>query len=392
VTIDEAFWPSYDLNVLLPGLTYPNWFEYSVYQPLVSIDAAKEYSNQGYDFLPGLASNWTVSHDGTTYTFNLRTGVTFSNGDPFNSYQVWLNFYDLYFSVFNGTFFFSYPTIFNTQPIVFGPHTIAMINASGLNSPTAAVVSLMSNSSWPIYVNGPNQIIFHMTVPFTGLLGLLNGLPGMLYDAGWALGHGWPALYGSPALGYFSTHLIPGTGPYVMTDFGEMSHVTLSMNPTYWGNSMTPAQIAENPLLDPGHVKQVIIQYKPDDLARYTDLSDGSAQISTVEAQNWNLVSSNPNTYGWVTFPSSANIVSSLAFNTLKWPMNITDVRLAIEHAINYTQLDQSVFHGNVHPYFGPETPGFSQYYDVGGYQQYSFNVTLANHLKALANIPTSRP
>ena len=34
---------------------------------------------------PALAESYTVSADGTEYTFNLREGVTFPNGDPFNA-------------------------------------------------------------------------------------------------------------------------------------------------------------------------------------------------------------------------------------------------------------------------------------------------------------------
>ena len=365
--------------------------EYDVYQPLDIIDAGAEYSGQGYHYLPGLAESWTVSADGSTYTFNLRQGVTFSNGDKFNSYQVWMNMYNVYYSIYNTTFFFQYPTVFDTSHIVFGPHTIGILNASGLNNPTPQAISIMSNSSWPIYVNGPNQIVFHMTGAFNGLLGLLNGLPGMIYDAQFAMQHGWPALYGSPAMGYFASNPIPGTGPYKMTEYVQNAHVTFVQNPTYWGANLTATQVAANPLLDPGHVKTVIIQYKPDDLARYTDLVNNVAQISTVESQNWNLISNSPNTYGWVKFPTAANIVSSLAMNTQKYPMNITDVRLGIEHAINLSLIYQNVFHGQVTPYVGPGVPGFSQYYDVGNYPAYQFNVTLAKQLFAKAGIdPTT--
>jgi peptide/nickel transport system substrate-binding protein len=36
-------------------------------------------------FVPGLATNWKVSPDGKVYTFQLRQGVTFHNGEPFNA-------------------------------------------------------------------------------------------------------------------------------------------------------------------------------------------------------------------------------------------------------------------------------------------------------------------
>ena len=34
------------------------------------------------DLIPGAAESWTVSDDGTVYTFKLRAGAVWSNGDP----------------------------------------------------------------------------------------------------------------------------------------------------------------------------------------------------------------------------------------------------------------------------------------------------------------------
>jgi ABC-type transport system substrate-binding protein len=323
-----------------------------------------------------------------TYTFNLRQGVKFSNGDPFNAYQAWFQYYMGPYMYENYTGFFpSYPGIFNMAPYDFGPATVSMINQSGLANPSASALAYMSNKSIPIYVTGQYTLVFHMDKPFQYLLGVLDGEEGMIYDAQYVLNHGGPPVYGTPAMSFYTSNAVPGTGPYTIAQYVQNAHITFDQNPTYWGANLTPAQVAANPLLDPGHVKQVVIYYKADDLARYTDLSKGAVQIATIESQDWNLITSNPSTYGWVTFPPWANIVSFLAFNVNEYPTNITDVRLAIEHSINYTQLDQAVFGGQISPYVGPETPGFGALYDPGNYPQYSFNVTLAQQLLKEANI-----
>ena len=43
------------------------------------------------EVVPGLAENWEVSEDGMTYTFNLKQGIKFSDGEDFNADVVKLN-------------------------------------------------------------------------------------------------------------------------------------------------------------------------------------------------------------------------------------------------------------------------------------------------------------
>lgn len=45
-------------------------------------DALLKYEGNPPEVKPWLAESWTVSDDGTTYTFNLAQNATFSNGDP----------------------------------------------------------------------------------------------------------------------------------------------------------------------------------------------------------------------------------------------------------------------------------------------------------------------
>src|SRR3984893_9797235 len=49
------------------------------------------YKDGSLEVEPGLATSWTVSPDGKTYTFKLREGVKFHDGTPFNAEAVKFN-------------------------------------------------------------------------------------------------------------------------------------------------------------------------------------------------------------------------------------------------------------------------------------------------------------
>lgn len=51
-------------------------------------DTLVEFDLETYEIVPSLATTWTVSLDGLTWTFNLREGVTFHDGSPFGAEDV----------------------------------------------------------------------------------------------------------------------------------------------------------------------------------------------------------------------------------------------------------------------------------------------------------------
>ncbi len=67
-----------------------------------------------------------------------------------------------------------------------------------------------------------------------------------------------------------------------------------------------------------------------------------------------------------------------MGLNVNEYPTNITDVRQAIVHAINYSDLYSSGYEQNMTPYVGPTVPARSQDHDLGNFKPYQYNLTLA--------------
>ena len=253
LVMDEALFPGLSgggLNQLyaIAYDPYPNWDEYAVYQPLVDWNMSAGYNDNINQFLPGLATSWTTSADGTVYTFNLRQGVSFSDGNPFNAYQVWLQMYGFYYLSGNSTSWLNSYVVFDMSNVDFGPATIAMISQSGgVINPSSQVLQIMSNTSWPIYVTGPYQIVFHLRAPFIFFPGVLNSLDGLIFDVQYVLDHGG---FGTPTSvnSLFDLNPIPGTGPYeVDGPVAANNYAKFTQNSHYWGANLTQAEIAADP-------------------------------------------------------------------------------------------------------------------------------------------------
>ena len=49
----------------------------NTYDGLIELDPTKPG-----ELVPGLAESWSVAEDGTTYSFKMKSGVTFASGNP----------------------------------------------------------------------------------------------------------------------------------------------------------------------------------------------------------------------------------------------------------------------------------------------------------------------
>ena len=65
--------PTASASAAIDRVVYAN-----IYEGLIKVDRTGKY-------VPGLALTWDISTDGKVYTFQLRKGVTFHNGEPFSA-------------------------------------------------------------------------------------------------------------------------------------------------------------------------------------------------------------------------------------------------------------------------------------------------------------------
>ena len=113
-------------TLIYAGASDPTYLDPALVSDGESFRITKQIFESLVDFIPGttkitpaLARSWSVAKDGRTYTFNLRTGVKFHDGTPFNAAAVCANFNRWY--NFSGPFqdasaTYYYQTVFGGFP------------------------------------------------------------------------------------------------------------------------------------------------------------------------------------------------------------------------------------------------------------------------------------
>ena len=165
---------------------------------------------------PLLATEWTESNEGRSYTFKLRTDVVFQDGTPFNADAVCTNF--------NRWFAFS-PELRRQAP---GSSFKGVFKAHS-DEPELSIFKSCTAES-------PDTVRIDLTQRFTAFLQALT-LPAFAIASPAALAAGTADVLdqnrgGQPVSG-FGTNPV-GTGPFRLASWDEGS-VTLATNTSYWG-------------------------------------------------------------------------------------------------------------------------------------------------------------
>ena len=261
-------------------------------------------TTDGKSLRPWLATSYTVSNGGKTYTFKLRPGVKFSNGNPMSSA-------DVKFSIDQ-----------------------ARANTKGWGYIDAAIKSVDAPTS--------STVVIHLKYPWAPFLSDVSLFANAVVPKG----------YGGETKKAFYTHPV-GTGPFMWDKRVVGSTVTLKRNPNYWQQG--------KPYLD-----SVTFSFVSDENTRLLQLRGGQIQIDEFPA--FNTIGTLQHTSGIVTklFPSTRT--DYLLWNTTYAPLGDVHVRRAISYAIDRAAIVKSVLSGFGKPansfmppglqYYDPNSPG----------------------------------
>ena len=275
------------------------WIFEQIFQQLYTV------SPDGKSVVPQLATSYKVSSDKKTYTFTLRQGVKFSNGQPMTSK-------DVKFSIDQ-----------NTKA------------SQGWGFINTAIKSTDAPS--------PDTFVVHLKYPWAPLLADLSIFANGIIPDNYA-GQSETAFYNAPI----------GTGPFKWDVWHKGQSLTLVKNPDYWQKGL--------PYLD-----SITWTDVSSDNTRQQQLQGGQAQIDQFPA--WSTVTQLQSTQGVNMHLFNSTQTNYLAFNETRKPFQDVHVRRAISLAINRDALVKAVLFGHGKPanslfppqvpYYDPNTPGY---------------------------------
>ena len=255
-----------------------------LYETLVNITA------DGYEGC--LAESWDISEDGKTYTFHIRDGVKFSDGEVCDANAIKANF----------------DAIIENKD----RHTwLEMMNLLvGVSAPDdKTFVIELSEPYYPLLTE------LGVTRPFAMIS------PKAMKD-------------GSTKDG---VNAYIGTGPYVLTDFVTDEYAVFEANENYWG---------EQP-----KIKKITVKVIPDNQTRILALEKGEIDMifgkNMIDADAINQYTGNDKFTVSLSDPTSTR---QIVLNTTRDVLADKEVRQALQHATNKQAISDGIFYGLEQP------------------------------------------
>ncbi len=273
---------------------------------------------------PKLATSWETNEDNTVWTFTLREGVNFHDGEPFNAEAV-------------------KAAIENTIEV-------------------GAGASYIWSSVESIEVVDDYTVRFNLSYPAPLDLVASAGYAAWIYS---------PKAYTEQGADWFNEGHCAGTGPYVIDSFERGSRLVMTRNPDYWGGwsegqfDTAVFEVVEDPvvrqqMIEAG-VASFTYEFPPDNLP-------------ALEARDDVVVYNNP---------SFQNLLGLL--NTQKPPLDDLLVRQALAYTFPYDQFIAGVMGERATRAYGPVPAGMWGSKEIN---DYTYDLDKARELLAEAGYP----
>ena len=255
-------------------------------------DGLMTYDREGKR-LPRLATEWETSEDGKTYTFKLRDGVKWSDGEPFSA-----------------------------EDVVFTLNTFGKFNTY-----LTKLMPLVEEASAP----DATTFVLKLKQPLTATLDLFDKevfplMPKHIYDGQDVATH--------PA------NLAPvGLGPFKFESWQSGQSITFVRNEHYWEEG--------KPYLD-----SVIFALIPNPQQRLNAISNGEVNWFRPEAAQVRATqeAAKSGTFKVVQIVNNAPETAVIDFNLTREPLKDVQVRQALFHAIDRERIAQDVYQGLAAP------------------------------------------
>lgn len=296
-------------------------------------DTLIQYKDGSTEIEPGLATSWESSEDGLTWTFHLRKGVTFHDGTPFNAEAV----------------------LFSLNRQHDKTHPFHDVGGSYVY--------------W--IATGLAEIVDKITAvdEFTVQIHLKTAYSPFIYTIAITSF----SIVSPTAVKKFGDEYSNnpvGTGPFKFVQWDRGDKIVLAANEKYWGG---------RPKLD-----RVIFRSIPDNAVRLIELQRGG--LHAMEFPNPDDLQQIQDDESLELLSQPGTNIGYLAMNMDKPPLDNLKVRLAINHAINKSEIIKHLYQGLGIPAKNPIPPTMWSYDDT--IENFAYDPKLAKQLLAEAGYP----